>query len=175
MFYETPISKRITSSGATIDRLQDMGISISVSEGSLSPSEEPLDLIIHPCLRGPFRIPKKYEFVSPVYLISLSRKTHSQKNVTLKIHHYTSLTCKEDCEDMAFFSASSTPEFESSEPVYTFKKIRGVKTTFRLGDQVGEISLRHFSFGGIGKKRSRRASETAEKDYGKAIKLFQCL
>ena len=141
-----------------------MGISISVPEGSLSPSEEPLDLHIHPCFRGPFRLPKEYESASPAYLIRLSRKTDSQKDVTLKIIHYASLTCKEDCEDMAFFSASSTPEFKGSELVYTFKKICGDKATFRPGDQVGEISLRHFCITKIG--RRRRAPNSASHDEG---------
>ena len=151
MFYKSPISERITSSGVTIDRLQDMGISISVPEGSLSPSEEPLDLHIHPCFRGPFKLPKKYKSASPAYLISLSRKITSQKDVTLRIHHYASLESEEDCEEMAFLSAISTPEYIESHqdegvehPVYNFKKICGANGKFRPGDQVGEISLRHF-------------------------------
>ena len=151
MFYQTPISKSITSSGATIDRLQDMGISISVPEGSLSPSEEPLDLHIHPCFHGPFRLPKEYESASPAYLIRHSKKHNFHKDITVRIHHYACLESEEDCEEMTFLSASSTPEYIESHqdegvvhPVYTFKKIRGDNAKFRPGDQVGKISLRHF-------------------------------
>ena len=128
-----------------------MGISISVPEGSLNPSEEPLDLHIHPCFHGPFRLPKKYESASPAYLIRHSKKTNFHKDVTVRIHHYACLESEEDCEEMTFLSASSTPEYIESHqdegvihPVYTFKKIRGANAKFRPGDQLGEIPLRHF-------------------------------
>ena len=161
VFYKAPISKHITSSGATIDRLQDLGISISVPEGSLSPSEEPLDLHIHPCFCGPFRLPQEYESASPAYLIHHSKKTSFQKDITIRIHHHASIGSEEDCEEMAFLSASSTPEYIESHqdkgvvhPVYTFKKIHGgANTKFRPGDQVGEISLRHFCIVKTGKQR----------------------
>ena len=162
MFHKAPISKRVTSSEATIDRLQDMGISISVPEGSLSPSEEPLDLHIHPCFRGPFRLPKEYKSASPAYLIRHSKKTNFHKDITVRIQHYACLGSEEDCEEMAFLSASSTPEYIESHqdegvvhPVYTFKKIRGANAKFRPGDQVGEISLRHFCVLKLGKQKKR--------------------
>ena len=149
VFHKTPISKHnVTSSGATIDRLHDMGISISVPEGSLSPSEEPLDLHIHPCFHGPFELPKEYESASPAYLIHHSKKTNFHKDITVRIHHYACLESEEDCEEMAFLSANSTLEFieayQDEGPVYIFKKIHGANAKFRPGDQVGEISLRHF-------------------------------
>ena len=172
VFYKIPISEHITSSGATIDRLQDMGISVSVPEGSLSPSEEPLDLNIHPCFCGPFRLPKKYKSESPAYLIRHSKKTNFHKDITVRIHHYACLGSEEGCEEMTFLSASSTPEYIESHqdgvvhPVYTFKKIRGANAKFRPGDQVGEISLRHFCILKIvRRKRSREEDEpsTSEK------------
>ena len=138
-----------------------MGISISVPKGSLSPSEEPLDLHIHPCFRGPFRLPKKYISASPAYLICHSKKTNFHKDITIRIHHYACLESEEDCEEMTFLSASSTPEYKESRqdegvvhPVYTFKKIRGANAKFRPVDQVGEISLRHFCIIKVGRKRS---------------------
>ena len=152
MFYKKNIFKHnIASSGATIDRLPDLGISISVPEGSLSPLEEPVDLHISPCFCGPFRLPQKCESASLAYLIHPSKKTTFQKDITIRMHHYASTGSKGDCGKMAFLSASSTPEYIESHqgegvvhPVYTFKKIRGANTKFRPGDQVGEISLRHF-------------------------------
>ena len=171
VFHKTPISKRITFSGVTIDQLQDMGISISVPEGSLSPSEEPLDLHIRPCFRGPFRLPKEYKPASPAYLIHHSKKTNFHKDITVRIHHYACLGSEEDCEEMTFLSASSTPEYIESHqdegvvhPVYTFKKIRGDNGKFRPGDQVGEISLRHFCILEIvRRKRSREEDEPSNK------------
>ena len=176
VFYKTPISKHITSSGTTIDQLQDLGISISVPEGSISPSEEPVDLHIHPCFCGPFRLPQQYESASPAYLIRHSKKTKFQKDITIRIHHYASIGCEEDCEEMAFLSASSTPEYieshqgeEMVHPVYTFKKIRGY-TKFRPGDQVGEISLRHFCILKIGKrKRSEEGPSNSDEKKQRGI------
>ena len=171
VFHKAPISKHITSSGATIDRLQDIGISISIPESSLSPSEEALDLHIHPCFRGPFKLPREYKSASPAYLIRHSKKTNFHKDITVRIHHYACLESEEDCEEMAFFSASSTPEYIESHqdegvvhPVYTFKKIRGANTKFRPGDQVGEISLRHFCIIKVGKRKRRGTSAIAESE-----------
>ena len=67
-----------------------------------------------------------------------------QRDVTVKIHHYAHLKSKEDSEDMVFLSASATPEFRESGPVYVFKEIEGAKGVFKPGYQVGEITLRHF-------------------------------
>ena len=178
VFYKTPISIHITSSEATINRLQDLGISISVPEGSLGPSEEPVDLHIHPCFCGPFRLSQQYESASPAYLIHPSKKTTFQKDITIRIHHYASIGSEEDCEEMAFFSASPTPEYIESHqgkgvvhPVYTFKEIRGANTKFRPGDPVGEISLSHFCIVNTGKhKRSEEEpSNSAEKKQKRGI------
>ena len=148
MFYKTPVSLHITSSGATMDHLHDLGISISVPEGSLSSAEESLDLHVHACFHGPFRLPKGYKSASPAYLITHSRKADFQKDITIRIHHHARLAGEEDCAKMRFLSASSTPEYKESKPglhpVYTFRKVRGAKIRFASGDQVGEISLRHF-------------------------------
>ena len=147
-----------------------MGISISVPEGSLSCSEEPLELHIRPCFHGPFRLPKEYESASPAYLISLSRKITSQKDVTLRIHHHASLESEEDCEEMTFLSASSTPEYIELHqdegvvhPVYTFKKIHRANAIFKPGDQVGEISLRHFCIIKACKRKRRAEDSSTEK------------
>ena len=169
VFHKTPISKRVTSFGATINQLHDMGISISVPEGSLSPSEEPLDLHIRPCFCGSFVFPDNYRSASPAYLIRHSKKTNFHKDITVRIHHYACLGSEEDCEEMTFLSASSTPEYIESHqdgvvhPVYTFKKIRGSKAKFRPGDQVGEISLRHFC---LTKVVRRKRSKKEEKKKG---------
>ena len=154
----------ITSSGANIGYLEEMGISISIPEGSVS---EPLDLVIHPCFTGPFKLPQEYRSASPAFLIHPSRRVDFQKDVTVKIHHHASLHSEEDCEDMVFLSASSTPEYRESCPVYTFKKIRGAKTVFRPGDQVGEIALRRFCLVKAGKRKREEedASDSTPKQH----------
>lgn len=137
-------TEHITSSETTFDHLEDMGIYVCVPKGALTQEEEPLDLHIRPCLCGRFELPSEYDPASPAYLIEHSKNTNFQKDIIIKIHHYASLQSKKDCEDMTFLSASSTPEYRESLPVYTFKKISGAKDIFRPGDQVGQIALRHF-------------------------------
>ncbi len=168
MFYQAPVSAHITSAGAAIDQLQDMGISLSVPENALSSAAEPLDLHVRPCFHGPFRLPKEYRSASPAYLISHNRRASFLKDVTIRIRHDASLGNEEDCEDMVFLSASSTPEYVESQrgarPVYTFKEIQGARAAFRQGDQVGEVALKHFCMIKAGKrKRSVDPSERTKK------------
>ena len=155
MFFNVSATARITSSGISIDRLEDMGISMLVPEGSISSVDKHIYLRIRPCFSGPFQLPPEYEPASPTYLITHSKKINFLKDVTVRIQHYVQLETKDDCEDMAFFSASSNPEYtEGNKPVYTFKKICGANTIFRKGEQVGEIALRHFCLMKKGKRKS---------------------
>ena len=160
IFYGTPMSLTITSSGASFDCLQDMGISISVPKDALSSSEEPLTLSVHACFKGPFRVAKKYRSASPAYLISHSRNIHFQKDITIRMQHYAALSSQDDCEKMVFLSASSMPEYQDSKPVYTFEEMHGAitKTTFTCGEQEGKACLRHFCLVKIAKKKSKDES-----------------
>ena len=159
-----PINEHITSTETSIHRLENVGISIFIPENSLSIEEEFLDLSVHPCFSGPFELPDGYKSASPTYLITHSRRVIFLKDVTVKIHHYACLKREEDCEDMVFLSASSTPVYgESGPPVYVFRRIQGAKGIFKPGDQVGEISLRHFCLLKIG-KRKREEDEKEEVD-----------
>ena len=163
-----PIIEHVTSRESLIHELEDVGISVVIPENSLSIEEESLDLSIHPCFSGPFELPEGYESASPTYLITHSRRVTFSKDVTVRMHHSACLKIEEDCEDMVFLSASSTPVYrESDPPVYIFKKIQGVKGIFRPGDQVGEISLRHFCLLKIG-KRKREEDEDEQVDDSKS-------
>ena len=148
--------------------LKDIGISISFPDDSLHLAES-LDLSIHPCFCGPFQLPDGYESASPAYLIRHSKKVEFQKDITVKIHHYTCLLSEQDCEDMVFLSASSTPVYRESSPVYIFREIQGAKGEFRPGDQVGQIGLRHFCIMKVGKrgkkgkkKKKRKVNDSEE-------------
>lgn len=61
------------------------------------------------------------------------------------MHHYAHLQSEEDCNEMAFVSASITPEGGLSGPVYKFTEMVGA-AIFNPKNPVGEIALRHFSF-----------------------------
>ena len=156
LFFKKSIKIEVTSYGDSLDQFEEIGISLSVPEGAISSSDEPLKLHIRPCLSGPFQLPPEYEPASPVYLIQYSKEANFRKDLTAKIHHYVNLKSREDCEDMAFFSASSTPQYtKGTNPVYNFKKT-GANTRFSEEDHIliGEISLRPFCFIQVGKKRS---------------------
>jgi hypothetical protein len=144
VFHKKSVSVNITSSGATIDQLQDMGVSISVPEDSV---ETPLDLHIRPCFHVPSRLPENCRSASPAYLITHGGRGF-QKGITIRIHHQACLTSEEDSARMSFVSASSTPEQRGSEQgpysIYSFEKISGNTSKFTQEDQVGEITLRHF-------------------------------
>ena len=148
----------------TIGDVEDMGISIFVNHNTISLEEESSDIVIFPCFTGPFELPENYEPASPSYLIRHSIKDF-QKDATIRMHHYASLQSEEDCEDMAFLTASSTPEYRESRPVYTFKEIQGAKGIFKPGDQVGEISLRHFCFLRAAKRKRQKTPESPSKKH----------
>lgn len=141
-----------------------MGISISVPRNSISSGEESSDMLIRPCFTGPFTLPENYQPASPTYLICHDMKDF-QKDITIRMHHHASLQSEEDCEDMTFLTASSTPEYRGSRPVYTFKEIPGAMGIFKPGDQVGEISLRHFCFVRAAKRKRDETPESSSKKH----------
>jgi hypothetical protein len=165
IFFNPPATQHLTSSATTIGQLEDIGVSVSVPEKSLGSSRKASDFGIYPCFSGPFELPDEYESASPAYLLRHD-KVDFQKDLTIRMRHYACLEREEDCEDMVFLSASSTPENRESCPVYTFKEIHGAKRMFKAGDQVGEISLRHFCFTKIARKRHRKGVAAGKKHEG---------
>ena len=113
-----------------------------------------MDLLIRPCFNIPFKLPPGYEPASPAYLIQPSRMVKIQRDVTLKIHHYTSLKSREDCEEMAFLTASPEPASQGLQSVYLFKETKFSKGIFKPNNQVGEITVQHFCFQMIARKRT---------------------
>ena len=155
LFWDEPMKERITPQGATIQS-PDTGIFLSVPEQALSSEEKDVDILVHPCFSCVFELPVGYESTSPAYLIQPSRKVDFQKDITLQIQHYASLESEEDSEEMMFLSASSTPQYRDSKPVYVFQEIQQSKEVFGMNGQVGEIALRHFSLVKTGRRRKAR-------------------
>ena len=122
-------------------------------------------MYIHPCFSGPFELSPGYESASPAYLIHSTRRVNLQRNVTLQIHHYANLVSEEDCEEMVFLSASTTPQFQQSRPVYIFKEIKQAKGIFKPNCQVGKIVVSHFCFVKICRKRRHRGQSFNEGSY----------
>ena len=157
----------ITSCGADIDYLEEMGISVSIPEGAIGTKEAQLELIIKPCFTGIFKLPEGYESASPAYLIHHTRKAEFQKDVTIQLQHHAYLRSEEDCEDMVFLSASSRPMYVGSQRAYIFHETSGQWEVFAPGSQVGEISLRHFCLVKAGKRKRQRKNSASKKQKGK--------
>ena len=150
----------VTSDEKTIN-LEEVGASLTFPENSLPPTEPPVEVAIQPCFSGPFIMPDDIESRSPAYVIKPNRKVKFEKDIVLKIRHNANLQTEEDCKNMVFLSASSTPEYRGSTPVYVFKEITDTKGLFRPGQEkpLGEIHLRklsHFSIITIGIKLLKR-------------------
>ena len=141
-FLGAPRRKQITSKGANIV-LSDIGLSISVPEQPLQGIVDSVDLLIHPCLNGPFKLPDGYELASPVYIIETSQQGVLQKPCTVRIDHFVRLSNQQDCQNMAFLSSNSKPP-KVGPYQYVFKSIEQVKPKFSPNNQFGEIELKHF-------------------------------
>ena len=152
LFLEGPKREIVTTQEKTID-LKEVGFSLSIPEDSLPSTDPPLQLEIQPCLSGSFDVPQGIELVSPAYILKPNRRVAFQKEVVFKMWHYANLESEEDCEDMVFLSASTSPEYRGDAPVYSFKEIKEAKGSFRPGKEqpFGEIALKHFCMLALGK------------------------
>jgi hypothetical protein len=143
VFWGAPIRHRITSQGPLIEP-PHIGLSLSIPKQTLGSTEQDVDLLIRPCFNGPFELPSGYESTSPAYLVQPSRNVDIQTDVTLRIHHHARLHDEEDSEEMVFLSASATPKYRQSKPVYVFRIVKQTRGTFKPNSQLGEITLQHF-------------------------------
>ena len=177
VFHQEPIIKGNITFDEEVN-LKGTGIWLSIPSLEKSSSlEEPLTIYVRTCFSGPFELPEDYESASPAYLIRCSRKVVFQKSitVTVKIHHYACLESEEDCDDMVFLSASSTPEVDKSGPKYKFRKIEDASVSFRPGHQVGEITLKHFCLIRVGRRRRSDSSGSINQRGKSAFSLFDLM
>ena len=157
-----------------IINLQEVGISLSIPENALPPTDPPLQLEIQSCFSGSFDLPQDVKLASPAYIIKPSRKVAFQKEVSVKIWHHANLESEEDCKDMVFLSASTSPQYRGDTPVYVFKKIRGAKGSFRPGEEqpVGHIALKHFCILALGKRKREDGEESREAEQKRSKGLY---
>ena len=151
------VIEKIPHAGKEVDHRDDMGLSIVIPEGSISPMES-VELIIQPSFNEIFETPKGFEPASPAYLIETSKKIELKKPLLVKMQHYIRTENENDCSSMVFLRASSVPGYRGSDPVYVFKEA-GVKGKFHAdGSQYGEIELIDFSWWRIFSRRRIRGS-----------------
>ena len=158
------VRKELITATEDIICLEDVGISLSIPKDALPSTDPPLDIQIQPCFSGSFKMPDKIQQVSPAYIVSSSRKVAFQKEVLVKIWHHANLETEEDCEDMVFLSASTSPQYRGDTPVYTFREIRGAKGSFRPGEEQpeGHIALKHFCILSLGKRTHAESDGSPE-------------
>ena len=135
--------------------MAEVGISLSIPEEALSSTYPPLEMQIQPCFNG---VPENLELVSPAYIVKPSRKVVFRKEVMVQIWHHANLETEEDCEDMVFLSASTTPQYRDGSPIYMFQEITAAKGSFRPREDqpTGKIALKHFCILSIGKRKWKR-------------------
>ena len=154
LFSKGPQKISISPDNRIIDLEEEIGISLSFPEKSLPPTDSSLEFYIRPCFSGPFELPEHYTFMSPVYIIEPSREVEFREKVTVRINHHAYLQSEEDCEDMVFLTASTTPEHRESGPVYVFRETQGAEGLFKPGEEqpFGEVKLNHFCCGALCKR-----------------------
>ena len=133
--------------------MEDIGIKFSIPPDAV-PKGKTLDLVVRPCLSGPFILPEEYELASPVYLISPT--FDFEKEVKLSIAHFSDLQSMEDCENMVFISAA--PVYEESISGYKFRALK--KGEFSKKNQEGSLSLCHFCLTGITSRKRKRSEKS---------------
>ena len=145
LFSEDVKKESLTSLAKDIN-LEDVGISLSIPEDALLSTDPPLEIKILPCFSGSWEVPENLELVSPAYIVEPSREVVFKKEVFVKIWHHANLETEEDCEDMVFLSASTTPEYRDGRPVYVFQEKTGMKGSFKPREKLpaGEVALKHF-------------------------------
>ena len=150
-----------------LDR-RDIGLKLSVPEGAIQDEvNAPAQVEVHPCLRGPFKMPPGYEATSPIYMIK--KQCKFQKDIKMEIEHFASLKSTEDCEEMVFITAKSTPSYQGSHPVYNLQEVQddGSHSRFTTGEQVGVITFRELQPGPLG--TARKSTKQTQGTQAKSI------
>ena len=142
-FLGEPLQYTVQSDAVTISP-SGLGITIKIPPDAVPP-EENANIIIRPCLSGPFHYPDGYEPLSAIYYITSDR--HSKKNVELELVHFGELKTEEQARDMAFFSAESSPVNVGGKQQFKFNRMQGGE--FTISKIYGTISCKHFCFLGI--------------------------
>ena len=139
-FLGEPLEYKVQSDPVTISP-SGLGITIKIPANAVPPGQC-ANIVLRPCLSGPFHYPEGYEPLSAVYHISAD--THILKRMELKFLHFGELLTKEEASKMAFCIAKSSPVDVGGEQMFKFNRIEGGK--FAVGDNCGTISSTHFCF-----------------------------
>ena len=151
----------------------DIGIRFTIPPGAV-PEGEKLHLTVRLCLNGPFVLPQDHDLASPMYLIQPA--CDFKEEVELSIFHFADIKSDDDIESMTFVSAQSKPVRGRSGPEYRLRVFQN--GVFQEAKSSGTISLKHFCFLGVGRKRAHSEDDDApeaERNLTKRTKSTQGL
>ena len=126
---------------AIVGDLGRIGMTLTIPEGAVSSTDEPLELRIRPCVNCQLKLPDGYVPASPVYFIEYEKTVKFKKKCILEILHYMHLDKPDDCGDLAFMTSTG---YKGPSATYHFARAKGSDETFQLGMNHGKISLDHF-------------------------------
>lgn len=163
-FSEIARSATITADERKIDFEEELGISIFIPENSIpdeciGDKDEGIELFILPAFSGPFAGHEDLEPVSPAYLIKTNKELKFKRDITVRIKHNACLVTEQDCKDLVFMRADSTPLHRGPlfGPIYVFHELNRSKVRFSLEDgPFGEVRINQFSLFMIWRKLWRR-------------------
>ena len=130
-----------TSAEATVGSLEEIGMALSIPEGALSSTDEPLGVQIRPCINCPLSLPDGYVPASPVYFIECEKAVKFRKKCTLEILHYMHLDALHDGRAMAFMTST---KYRGPDTTYHFARVKEGNQIFQLSSNKGTIFLDHF-------------------------------
>lgn len=152
-FSKSCAEKVVGSNGATVI---GEGISLTVPQYAIQPGDS-VPIALQACLDGPFILPDDTVLVSPVYRIAPPCVFH--QDVTLTIEHFAELETIEDCNEIVFITSPTKPKIRPhKEEAYWKFRILDTKPECTPKSQRGNIHLRHFCLGALGRRLTRRGN-----------------
>ena len=152
IFHGEPEVAVLTSSTSLVN-MPDLGVSLSIPQQALTLTDQGVELMVHPCLAGPFELPTGCRAVSPVYYIQQDTREELQISLTLRIQHWAYLEREEDCENLMFLMSYLG---RTTHTDYRFKQIAEATGKFRQDVQYGEITLRQLGFIVVAKRLQKK-------------------
>ena len=144
--------------GKIISLVEDLGIMINIPPEATSVSHSKEVIVrINACIRGPFELPERYTFASPIFHIEPGA-CFAEKPIELSIVHYLDIQDEQSCSGLQFVSAPVQTRSETA--TIKFKHLDG--GLFWPDRRIGKISLRHFCLIGIAFRQSNITNESED-------------
>ena len=128
------------------------GIKLRLPENAVQ-SGDSVNIELQGCIEGPFVLPHDTVLVSPVYRIAPPFVFHEE--VMLTIEHFAVLETDEDCDEMVFITSPKMPKITEKTDKAYWKFEVYTKPECAVSSQHGDVCLKHFCLGALGRKLRR--------------------